>query len=283
MKILYFTTVQPDYLQDSILIGLRELFTSDLIDFPKKNCLYENNNDENIYGKGFTLYNYLKNIEINRKDIKKRIINNEFDLIVFSSIHRQIELLKEYYPIVKNKNIIFFDGEDHPSLFGYNGKYWRNFKYWFLPKIHKNFLYFKREYSLETLKYRYFKIIPDFLLKSINLKKVIPISFAFPQSKILKELPKKEKLFPEHIVDVEIAEKINKKDKYIFDNEKDYFEDLQKSKFGITTKRAGWDAMRHYEIAANGAVPCFKKLYLKPKTCAPHGLNETNCIIKITL
>jgi len=37
--------------------------------------------------------------------------------------------------------------------------------------------------------------------------------------------------------------------------------------------------MRHYELAANGCVICFRDLDLKPETCAPHGLNESNCII----
>jgi hypothetical protein len=66
---------------------------------------------------------------------------------------------------------------------------------------------------------------------------------------------------------------------YAFDSETEYYADLQASKFGITTKRAGWDCLRHYEIAANGCVPCFRDLDKKPSTCAPHGLNETNCII----
>ena len=42
-----------------------------------------------------------------------------------------------------------------------------------------------------------------------------------------------------------------------------------RSRFGVTAKRAGWDALRHYEIAAAGAVPCFRDLDRKPATCAP--------------
>ena len=36
--------------------------------------------------------------------------------------------------------------------------------------------------------------------------------------------------------------------------------------------------MTFHEIAANGAVPCFRDLHLKPATCAPHGMNDGNCI-----
>src|SRR5436305_1969398 len=49
-------------------------------------------------------------------------------------------------------------------------------------------------------------------------------------------------------------------------------------RFGITTERAGWDCLRHYDIAANGAVMCFRDLSKKPPLCAPHGLDATNCI-----
>jgi hypothetical protein len=37
-------------------------------------------------------------------------------------------------------------------------------------------------------------------------------------------------------------------------------------------KKGGWDCMRHYEIAAAGAVNAFYRLSEKPKSCAPHGL-----------
>ncbi|MCZ7612750.1 MAG: hypothetical protein M5T52_04190 [Ignavibacteriaceae bacterium] len=48
---------------------------------------------------------------------------------------------------------------------------------------------------------------------------------------------------------------------------------------GLQPKRSGWDCLRHYEIAANGAVMCFKDLHKKPTTCAPHGLIPgINCI-----
>lgn len=66
---------------------------------------------------------------------------------------------------------------------------------------------------------------------------------------------------------------------YAFNTEKEYYLDLQSSRFGITTKRAGWDCLRHYEIAANGAVICFRNLSEKPADCAPHGLLDgMNCI-----
>jgi hypothetical protein len=65
---------------------------------------------------------------------------------------------------------------------------------------------------------------------------------------------------------------------YLFTRVEDYYADLRSSRFGITTKRAGWDCLRHYELAANGCVPCFRDLGAKPPRCAPHGLGAGNCI-----
>ena len=65
----------------------------------------------------------------------------------------------------------------------------------------------------------------------------------------------------------------------IFDTEHEYYRDIQQSKYCITTKRSGWDCLRHYEIAANRSVICFKNLHLKPVKCAPHGLIPgPNCL-----
>lgn len=44
---------------------------------------------------------------------------------------------------------------------------------------------------------------------------------------------------------------------YIYDKEKEYNEMYQQSRFAITTKKGGWDCIRHYEILANGCLPIF--------------------------
>lgn len=126
----------------------------------------------------------------------------------------------------------------------------------------------------------WFKVVPKRLCKFLpppnNFR---PISFSIPEEKIVKEIPQKTKLFPRHIVDPEVAENSRESStSYAFRSEDEYYADLRASKFGITTRRAGWDCLRHYEIAASGTVLCFKDLHKRPETCAPHGLNETNCI-----
>ena len=41
MKILYITTGSEDYLQDSIMYGLRRLYGKEAVEFPEKEMLYK--------------------------------------------------------------------------------------------------------------------------------------------------------------------------------------------------------------------------------------------------
>jgi hypothetical protein len=105
------------------------------------------------------------------------------------------------------------------------------------------------------------------------------LAFSIPESLISLKLPNKSQLFPSHIVDRDLSNKLGASANYVFADEQSYRSDLASSRFGITTRRAGWDCLRHYEIAAAGAVICFRDLAQKPVGCAPHGLIDgLNCI-----
>jgi len=106
------------------------------------------------------------------------------------------------------------------------------------------------------------------------------ISFAIPEEKILQAPTAKNKEFALHVVDPEVRTSLpDTPEGYAFSSETIYYRDLQSSRFGITTRRAGWYCLRHYEIAANGCVPCFRNLEDKALTCAPHGLRPgINCL-----
>jgi hypothetical protein len=78
---------------------------------------------------------------------------------------------------------------------------------------------------------------------------IVPITFSIPEEKIVSSIPRKTKLLSSLIPgDLKT---------YIYHTEKDYYEEYQKSYFAMTTKKAGWDCMRHYEIVANGCLPYF--------------------------
>jgi hypothetical protein len=284
MKILFFTGPREDYLADSIFHGLRTLYGKDCVDYPKCEMLYKNCPpliSKQVRGHGFTLYSgLLEDIEIDRYDIDHKIKVNYFDLIILSSIWNQYGYFIQYRPWLSGKNTIILDGADTDQPYPAAGLWWRKLYYWGLPVAHKEFLYFKREWTPNTHFRLWMHFLPVRIRKLLQPKNLRCISFSIPQEKIIAQLPIKKKDFPKHIVDKEVALGVEgSTTSYAFDNEFEYYQDLQLSKYGITTKKAGWDCLRHYEIAANGAVLCFKNLYSKPSACAPHGLDETNTIV----
>jgi hypothetical protein len=283
-KILFLTPNCEDYLSDALLHGLRSLLKDNLIDYPKQEILYKNCSElmmQQVRGKGFTLYSGLLDDIVLDRCVKEKIQAGYFDLIIFGDIWRSFGYFLEFLPYLTYENTIILDGADTPQPYPYAGKWWRYPAYWFLPKAHTKFRYFKREWTPETIRNLWYQIPPCWLCKYIPTpKNLYPISFSIPDEKIVKDLPIKTKLFPKHIVDAEVANQVaGSVTSYAFESEADYYADLQAAKFGITTKRSGWDCLRHYEIAANGCVPCFRDLDEKPLNCAPHGLDETNCII----
>jgi hypothetical protein len=87
-----------------------------------------------------------------------------------------------------------------------------------------------------------------------------PITFSFPEEKVIREIPIKMKLVSSLIP--------GKLDTYIYTNESDYYNEYQQSLFALTTKKAGWDCMRHYEIIANGCIPYFPDI----EKCPPNTM-----------
>jgi hypothetical protein len=284
MKILVITSPQEDYLSDSLILGFRELFGTDCVDWPKAEVLYRNHGLQarhNLYGRGFTLYSgLLEDLSIERFRIESSVREGGYDLIVFTSIQRQFGIFIQLRPWLNRYNTIVIDGEDTSAPYPAHGFYWRRPHYWCLPRAHNEFLYFKREWTGDTHFNIATRIVPRWIRNLLphapNLRK---IAFSFPEEKIIRTLPIKKRDFPRHIVDPEIAQQVpNASTSYAFSDEVEYYKDLREARFGITTKRAGWDCLRHYEIAANGAVPCFRALDKKPPNCAPHGLSNANSI-----
>lgn len=61
---------------------------------------------------------------------------------------------------------------------------------------------------------------------------------------------------------------------YIYNTEEDYYNEYRKSFFAKTTKKAGWDCMRHYEIIANGCIPYFPDIEKCPARTMPLPLKD---------
>lgn len=293
MKILFLNKNQPCYVSEPLFHGLRTVLGKDCVDVPRYDSLYKNVSSDfqsALRGKGFTIYGELEDIPELDKDRYFWLGKlNEYDYIVIASIWDMGETYIKLKSMVSENKIILLDGYDQPALFPYALRFLK--RIWPLFAIKRNSIYFKREHTSKITAFGLGGVVPksfqSFLEKRLpSPKNLENISFSILESKISKvEWSEKTKDFPIHIVDKEVAS--NHKDafhsgiasdRYCFDTEKAYYEDLKKSRWGITTKRAGWDCLRHYELAANGCILCFKNLDKKPESCSPYGLNEKNSI-----
>ncbi len=88
-----------------------------------------------------------------------------------------------------------------------------------------------------------------------------PIEFAVSETKLVKEIPKKDRdfayLIPGH----------HKTYKY-WDEHK-YYYDYSRSYYAITCRKAGSDCLRHWEILTAGCIPYFTDLDLVHQKCMP--------------
>jgi hypothetical protein len=221
MKILYISAaVGPDYQCDMLFHGLRSLLGSAVVDSKKIPYMYKDysrtHKFEDLYGKGFSVYGLLDNIEVDRDDLVSKIKSKFFDLVIYGSIHRSQEFILEVLESYDPRNIFFIDGEDEVDRI-------------FWPLVGRGH-YLKREFISSS-------------------KLILPTQFAIPLEKVAQVTIDKTQLIA----------KIDPRDKstYIYSQEREYYNDYRSSLFAYTTKKAGWDCLRHYEIMANDAIPIF--------------------------
>lgn len=62
--------------------------------------------------------------------------------------------------------------------------------------------------------------------------------------------------------------------KYDYDNELEYLQEYQRSHYGLTHKKTGWDCMRHLEILYSGTTPLMPDAAQIPKYTMTHHPKE---------
>jgi hypothetical protein len=244
MKILYITQLTKNTtipinntISDSILLGLKEIYPTDIVDYPgawymdknevkKRNYKYK----RNFWGNGFTYYDIISDYQnIDRNDILKKINNNYFDFIIYGAIRWSKKFLNE--AISSTSKLIFIDGDDDTRID---------------KDVLKHGIYFKRE------------------LIDNNFKNVFPLNCSIPKKKIIKKINNK----PTNL----LAPLIPYRNKtYIYDNEKDYYNMWQNSIFGISySPSSWWESVRYYEMLMNGCIP----LILNLEKCPSNTLTK---------
>jgi hypothetical protein len=235
MKILYITNYNKiarasggfinDYQNDLIFYGLRELFGDSVVDSTPIISLYKEN--ENKIPSKHLWGGMTTFWLIGDNNIDRNNIEEKIkDRYYDLIIYGAIKRCKDYYDLVSK----YYPPNKIVLIDGNDEPE--------LDPIYQKHLYFKRE-----------------LVE--NHKNLIPITFGIPTDKLA---------FPTQNKTQEYAICIpGQPETYIFKDEKSYYNDYQKSYYGVTMKKAGWDCMRHYEILGNNCVPYFIGLEKCPK------------------
>lgn len=278
----------PDYAGDGLFHGLRTLLGTAVIDYPRMDYMYDDYPTEKWRGvanEGKILYGLLRDNEAlkkTRSDLGSLIDNAA--CIVISQPNgfgrEMLQLMKFLMKRGAHKRIVWVDGSDVPALFPFIS-FRQSFKELlpaFLWPMHR-WLYFKREYAGKQ------QMAPAPIPLFLRQYRIQPFSISIPAKHLSGgSFEEKTKDFPGYLVDRELAELVGGhhgalgQQAFAFTDESSYLDDVSQSRFGITTKRAGWDALRHYEYASKGAILCFRQFDSKPAMCAPHGLHADNCI-----
>jgi hypothetical protein len=281
-RVLLITPGHDDFLIDGLLHGLRELLGDEVVELPRADHLYKGYpapRKQRLHGLGFVFSELLaSDAKVDRDRALYRAVENEYDLVIFGDIWRCFGQWVQWMPKLRKAGVplAVIDSSDRIEPYPYAGEWWRVRLWWTLPRIGRRAVHFKRESSRWTGWFRSFLLLPPPLAPRLRTK---AISFSIPAAQITTKPAKKTQDFPAHIVDPQVAERVGGQTTYAFASAAKYRADLERSRFGITTRKAGWDALRHYEIAAAGAVPCFRELDSKPAAAAPHGLIDgVNCI-----
>jgi hypothetical protein len=214
-----------DYQNDLVFYGLRELYGDDVVDSTQIISLYKEYENK-IHPRH--LWGGMTTFWlIGNNNIDRTNIEQKIkDQFYDLIIYGSIKRCKDYYDLVSQHY-----PADKIILIDGNDESE-------LDPLYKKHLYFKRELVNEHP----------------NLK---PITFAIPTPKLAKPNKNKTQEYATCIP--------GQPETYVFKEEQSYYEDYQKSYYGVTMKKAGWDCMRHYEILGNYCMPYFTDLEDCPK------------------
>lgn len=262
MKILFITTDenrnlnvpgrnQGDLIENIILIGLRKLIGKNCVDYPRKKILYgdwSSVGKEEIHGLGFSVYNEpMQDIP----DICRNLDNQKFDVILYGT---SPQLNTPRMPELEKKcDLVFY--VDSNDLIGIapEGKYINYRGHNFIGNQYSPS--FKRELILEEDGQYPISI-------GILESNILPINIDIKKQLHQKSYPREALFEPKEV----------NKSHYCFTKESDYYADMAKSWFGLSCMKGGFDALRHYEIIAAGALLLYRDYHLKPPLCPPISL-----------
>jgi hypothetical protein len=244
MKILFVATINPekqgDYLELSLIHGLRSVLGENFVEYPRKKILYGDFSESpinSLHGKGFTYCTVpIKDVQYDRSDLKK----SDFDVVLIGPGHMYGEKYEINHP-----NIWYTDGHD---LYGAAEK----------RLSYRGEDLIGTQYTCKCFKRELIESLPSVYATGFGIpeKKIRPIDLKIKNKQFQTTAPSDACFFSNQV--------------YRFDNEDSYYTDMAESWFGLTCKKGGWDCLRHYEIMACGALLLFKDYNEKPPLCEPN-------------
>lgn len=229
MKVLFVNDFKaPDYLNDMVYHGLCSLWDVDVYETSYPSYMMKSYpNKESLYGRGFTIFGKMKHS-----------VNLEIEKTIIEKISSKFYDFVVYGSISRCAYLsdLVLSCYDKSKIAFLDGEDYEDIDN---PNFVGKGFYFKRELT---------RPIPE----------VMPISFSIPRSCVVSEVPEKEKIMAD--IGVTFLKQ------YSFENETDYHNEYRRSYFGYTSRKAGWDCLRHYEVLANGCVPIFENIENCPET-----------------
>ena len=228
MKILYLSpATSPDYLCDCLLHGLRSLPGVEVTDYPRLWYMYSD-----TIGDASQLY------------------GRGFTLYGLLGDDHHIDRSHILKRIEAHEFDLILYGSVHRSQ-ALHDAVWRNY-------CARDILYIDGE--------DHSSILGGLLTQGIYFKR--ELSHAMPNVHPIQFAVPAEKIFPGPRQKSRVLAHIDPRDRstYIYSREEDYYADYRSSLFAITTKKCGWDCLRHYEIMSQGCIPLFLDLAACPPT-----------------
>lgn len=236
----------PDYMADHVSHWLYfsqnelEMYTNRHPEY-----LFDDYSENVLSGNGFTVFRKIPAVQKNGvtalsdEVILGHIKERKYDVVIWTSIRRCSDFLINCLESGYDRDrLITVDGEDDQHLVGFaNGEI-----------LSSRTKYYKRELSDD---------------------KALPISFKFPSCHpvLNAPFPKKSKLLANcdpRFRGSYIQSVTNGNINYVYTTEESYYQQYQESLFAFTTKKSGWDCMRHYEILACNCLPVFSEFDKMP-------------------
>lgn len=139
-----------DYLASMVYIGLKELCGLNCTSTHQANLMYSDytTNINNVYGNGFNWAKILspdqRDLVLPETEIRKNIMNHEYDLIVYGSVRSNYYLRELVVKHYEKERVLYFDGRDgiytQENDLSYDGIHFvrplQNTKYYLEKQIH---------------------------------------------------------------------------------------------------------------------------------------------------